>query len=231
MGTKTIGLIGGTSWESTKTYYEYLNEITNRELGGMHSAKILLCSLDFAEVISLIEKGEWEKAGEISVRAAHTLETAGADFILLCANTAHKSYDQIQSSIKIPVLHIGEAVADRLSDMQIRKAGLLGTKYTMGEDFYKPYLIRKGIEVLVPQQEDMIKVNSIIYDELCRGIIRNESREVLLRVIEDLCSKGAEGIVLGCTELGLILQDGDAPIPLFDTVRIHSEAAVKRSLH
>ncbi len=228
---KTIGLIGGTSWESTLLYYQKLNELTAQKLGGLHSARCLLYSLDFQDVIDRLDVGDWKGAGEISVRAAKTLEQAGADFILLCANTAHKSYHQIQDSIDIPILHLADVVADYLRQKGFRKVGLLGTKYTMGEDFYKPYLAAAGLTVCTVPAEEMEEVNRIIYDELCKGIIRDNSTDYLLSMCRRMAADGAEGVILGCTELGLILHDGDLSIPFFDTIRLHCEAAVRKSLN
>ncbi len=227
---KTIGLIGGTSWESTLLYYQKLNELTSKELGGLHSTRCLLYSLDFQDVIDRLDVGDWEGAGEISVCAARTLEQAGADFILLCANTAHKSYHQIQSSIGIPILHLAEVVADNLRQKGFRKVGLLGTKYTMGEDFYKPYLTAAGLTVCTVPVEEMEEVNRIIYEELCKGIIRENSRDYLLSICHRMVADGAEGVILGCTELGLILHDGDLLVPFFDTIQLHCEAAIRKSL-
>lgn len=227
---KTIGLIGGTSWESTLTYYQTLNELMNQKLGGLHSARCLLYSLDFQEVLDKIEQGDWEQAGAISSKAAQTLEAAGAECILLCANTAHKNFEQVQNSVKIPVLHIVQAVAESLCARGLHTVGLLGTRYTLGEDFYISCLRKEGIQVLIPEKESLERVNQIIYDELCKGIILNESRQALLSIGAQMESQGAEGLILGCTELGLILHDGDMRIPFFDTVKLHSEAAVHWSL-
>ncbi len=227
---KTIGLIGGTSWESTLAYYQILNELTNQKLGGLHSARCLLYSLDFQEVLDKIEQGEWGQAGAISSKAAQILEAAGAGCILLCANTAHKNFEQVQNSVRIPVLHIAQVVAESLHARGLHTVGLLGTRYTLGEDFYISYLRKEGIQVLIPEEESLERVNQIIYDELCKGIILDESRQALLSLGAQMESQGAEGLILGCTELGLILHDGDMGIPFFDTVKLHSEAAVRWSL-
>ena len=227
---KTIGMIGGTSWESTQTYYQYLNERTTEKLGGLHSAKCVLYSLEFGELYDLMERGDWDKAGEITAGAAEALERAGADFLLLCANTSHKFCGQIARRVRIPVLHIVDAVTAELRRRGLKTVGLLGTKYTMGEDFYISRLNDAGIRVLTPDAEGMEAVNRIIYDELCRGIVREDSRVAMLEQIEAMRRQGAEGVILGCTELGMMLRDGDADIPLLDTVRIHSDAAVARAL-
>ena len=227
---KTIGMIGGTSWESTQTYYQYLNERTTEKLGGLHSAKCVLYSLEFGELYELIERGDWDRAGEISAEAAEALERAGADFLLLCANTSHKFCGAIERRVHIPILHIVDAVTAELRRRSLTTVGLLGTKYTMGEDFYISRLHDAGIRVLTPDAEGMEAVNRIIYDELCRGIVRDDSRGMMRREIETMRRAGAEGVILGCTELGMILRDGDAAIPLLDTVRIHSDAAVELAL-
>lgn len=227
---KTIGMIGGTSWESTRTYYQYLNERTAERLGGLHSAKCVLYSLEFGALYELMERGDWERAGEITADAAEALERAGADFLILCANTSHKFCGQIARRVRIPVLHIVDAVTAELRRRGLKTVGLLGTKYTMGEDFYISRLNDAGIRVLVPDAEGMEAVNRIIYDELCRGIVREDSRVAMLEQIEAMRRQGAEGVILGCTELGMMLRDGDADIPLLDTVRIHSDAAVARAL-
>ena len=227
---KTIGLIGGTSWESTQTYYQYLNERTAEKLGGLHSAKCVLYSLEFGTLYELMERGDWERAGEITADAAEALERAGADFLILCANTSHKFCSAIARRVRIPVLHIVDAVTAELRRRGLKTVGLLGTKYTMGEDFYISRLNDAGIRVLTPDAEGMEAVNRIIYDELCRGVVREDSRVAMLEQIEAMRCHGAEGVILGCTELGMMLRDGDADIPLLDTVRIHSDAAVERAL-
>ena len=227
---KTIGMIGGTSWESTQTYYQYLNERTAEALGGLHSAKCVLYSLEFGGLYDLMERGDWDKAGEITADAAEALERAGADFLLLCANTSHKFCGAIERRVRIPILHIVDAVTAELRQRGLKIVGLLGTKYTMGEDFYISRLRAAGIQVIVPDADGMEAVNRVIYDELCLGIVRGESREMMLREIAAMRRDGAEGVILGCTELGMILRDGDADIPLLDTVRIHSDAAVALAL-
>lgn len=222
---KTIGLIGGMSWESTVTYYQVINETVKRELGGLHSAKCLLHSVDFAEIEEYQTRGEWEKSGEVLAAAAAGLEGAGADMIVICTNTMHKVAPQIQAAVSIPVVHIADAAADALIAGGISKAALLGTKYTMTQDFYKGRLAGRGIEMLIPEEKDIELVNAVIFHELCLGIISERSREELRRILEDLAGKGARAAVLGCTELGLLLRQEDTRLPLFDTTVIHAARA------
>ena len=227
---KTIGLIGGMSWESTVTYYQIINETVKNKLGGLHSAKILLYSVDFAEIEKCQAKGEWEKSAEILSDAAKSLQAAGADFIVICTNTMHKVAPQIQKEINIPIIHIATATATKLKDDHIKKVGLLGTKYTMTQDFYKEKLIENGIEVVIPDKEDIEIVNDIIYNELCLGIIRKESRKEYMRIIESLKEKGAKGVILGCTEIGLLIKQKDSTLPVYDTTEIHALVAVEEAL-
>lgn len=227
---KTIGLIGGMSWESTVTYYKIVNEVIKEKLGGLHSAKVLLYSVDFQEIEACQAKGEWDKSADILTEAAMNLERAGADFIVICTNTMHKVAPQIQAKIGIPILHIAEATAQELIEHQIDKVALLGTKYTMKQDFYKEKLIEAGIEVLIPEDEDVEVVNHIIYDELCLGIISQESREQYLQIIEKLKERGAQGVILGCTEIGLLIKQEDTSLPVFDTTQIHGTKAALLAL-
>lgn len=222
---RTIGLIGGMSWESTLTYYQIVNEVVREQLGGLHSAKCILYSVDFDEIEACQAKGEWEKSGELLAQAAVSLERGGADFIVICTNTMHKVVGQIEERITIPILHIAEATADELKKKDIRKVALLGTKYTMQQDFYKAKLIAANIEVLIPQEQDIEIVNTTIYEELCLGILSDSSKKEFLRIIQVLAQRGAEGIVLGCTEIGLLVKQEDTDIPLFDTTRIHGTRA------
>ena len=222
---KTIGMIGGMSWESTITYYKLINEAVKETLGGLHSARCLLYSVDFHEIEECQAKGEWEKSGSILAGAASNLEKAGADFIIICTNTMHKVANQIQSSISIPILHIAEATADELLKNNIKKAALLGTKYTMQQDFYKSKLVERGLQVFIPKEEDIELINSIIFNELCMGIISEKSKGDFLRIIQYLSEQGAEGMILGCTEIGLLIQQVDTEIPLFDTAFIHAKRA------
>lgn len=227
---KTIGLIGGMSWESTVTYYRILNETVKKELGGLHSAKCLLYSVDFEEIERYQANGEWDKSGEVLANAAINLEKAGAEFIIICTNTMHKVASQIQSKIFIPIIHIAEATAEELVKSRITKVALLGTKYTMTQEFYKRKLIDKGIEVLIPNEEDIEIVNTVIYKELCMGIISEKSKKEYIRIVDEITKKGAQGIILGCTEIGLLLNQSDTETPLFDTTVIHATKAALLSI-
>ncbi|MDN7244942.1 aspartate/glutamate racemase family protein [Planococcus shenhongbingii] len=227
---KTIGMIGGMSWESSAEYYRLINEEVRNRLGGLHSAKSILFSVDFEEVERWQATGDWEKAGNLLGQAAAALEKAGADFIIICTNTMHKVISDIEENISIPVLHIGEATARRIQDRQIQKVGLLGTTYTMEMDFYKSRLTSSGLEVLIPEEKEREEINRIIFEELCMGKAVPSSREFFQETIRKLASKGAEGIVLGCTEIGLLIQEKHAAIPLFDTTAIHAQAAVEQAL-
>lgn len=227
---KTIGLIGGMSWESTVTYYQIINETIKKELGGLHSAKILLYSVNFAEIEKCQADGDWEKSAEILSEAAINLEKAGADFIVICTNTMHKVAPQIQSKINIPIIHIAETTAHELKENSIKKVALLGTKYTMTQDFYKSKIKEAGIEVIVPDEKDIETVNNIIYNELCLGNILQTSKEKYIEIIEKLSKKGAEGVILGCTEIGLLINQKDTSLPVFDTTKIHAEKAALLSI-
>jgi len=227
---KTVGLIGGMSWESTITYYQLLNEGVKDALGGLHSAKILLYSVDFFEIEALMSRGEWEKAADLLGGVAQRLETAGADMILICTNTLHKVAPQVQSRIHVPLVHIAEAAADELRANGITRVGLLGTKYTMSQEFYRDKLTARGIDVLIPEGEDIDLVNRVIFDELCLGVVKPDSKAEYLRVIAELAARGAQGILLGCTELGLIVSAEDVALPLFDTTVIHAKKALELSL-
>lgn len=224
---KTVGLIGGMSWESTVTYYQIINEIIRSDLGGLHSAKVLLYSVDFAEIEEYQAKGEWDKSTKVLASVACNLQKAGADFIVICTNTMHKVVPQIQKKISIPIIHIADATAEELLKNNISKVALLGTKYTMTQDFYKSRLINKGIEVVIPNDSDVEVVNNIIYKELCLGIISDKSRKEYQRVIDNLKDNGAQGVILGCTEIGLLIDDSDSSLPTFDTTRIHATKAAK----
>jgi aspartate racemase len=227
---KTIGLIGGMSWESTVTYYQTVNEIVKQQLGGLHSAKVLLYSVDFAEIEKCQADGDWEKSADILSAAAQNLEKAGADFILICTNTMHKVAPQIQDRIGIPIIHIAEATADELGRHNITKVALLGTKYTMTQDFYKAKLENAGISVLIPDEQGIETVNNIIYNELCLGTILETSKEKYCRIIKSLATQGAQAVVLGCTEIGLLIQQNDTSLPVFDTTEIHATKAAMLSL-
>lgn len=227
---KTIGLIGGMSWESTIPYYRIINEEVKEKLGGLHSARIILYSVEFDEIEKCQSSGEWEKSGEILGNAAKGIENAGADFILICTNTMHKVAPQIASMINIPIIHIADATADELEKRNIKTVGLLGTKYTMTQDFYKQRLIDRGIKVVIPDEEDIETVNSVIFDELCVGKIEDSSREKYKKIIKTLADKGAEGVILGCTEIGLLISQTDVDIPVFDTTVIHAKRAAELSM-
>jgi len=218
---KTIGLIGGMSWESTVSYYQIINSTVKEQLGGFHSAKIILYSVDFSEIEECQTKGDWGKGALILTEAAQKLEKAGADFIAICTNTMHKVAPKIQERISVPILHIADATVDKLKKNNIHKVALLGTKYTMTQDFYKERIKQHGIDVIIPDEDDVELVNHVIYDELCLGNINDDSRKEFIRIIELLKKRGAEGVILGCTEIGLLVQQKDSPLPVFDTTQIH----------
>lgn len=222
---KTIGLIGGMSWESTVTYYQVINDIIKQTLGGLHSAKCILFSVDFQEIEHCQATDNWSKSAEILTTAAQSLQKAGADFIVICTNTMHKVVPDIQPHISIPILHIAEMTAITLQANQIKKVALLGTKYTMEQDFYKNIIIEHDIEVIIPESSDRKSINDIIYNELCLGIITPESKNIYLSIVNKLLKLNIEGVILGCTEIGLLLKQSDTPIPLFDTSLIHAKNA------
>ncbi len=226
---KTIGLIGGMSWESTVTYYQIINNSMKEQLGGFHSAKIVLYSVDFAEIEECQANGQWEKSADILTKAALSLQKAGADFIVICTNTMHKVVPQIEERIGIPIVHIADATADELEENKIKTVALLGTKYTMTQDFYKERIEKRGIKVLVPSAADIELVNHVIYEELCLGHIREESKNEYIRIIEELKAQGAEGVILGCTEIGLLVKQEDTTLPVFDTANIHANVAAKKA--
>ncbi len=228
---KTIGLIGGMSWESSVEYYRIVNETTKAKLGGLHSAKSILYSVDFAEIERLQHQDTWQEAAQMLIEAARSLENCGADFIVLCTNTMHIVADEIQANILIPFLHIADATARQIKNSGINKVGLLGTRFTMEEDFYKSRLTQKyGLEVIIPEADAREIVHRVIYDELVVGEIRQNSKERYLDIIEQLAETGAEGIILGCTEIGLLVHNEDCRVPLFDTAKIHAVAAVEYAL-
>ena len=227
---KTIGLIGGMSWESTVTYYQLINEAVKKELGGLHSAKIVLYSVEFSQIEEMQAAGKWEEAARVLTDAAQALERAGADFILICTNTMHKVAPQVSTGIHVPLMHIAEATAKALLEKGIKRVGLLGTKYTMTQEFYRDKLVEAGLEVLTPDEVDMEIVHRVIYDELCLGIVRRKSKEEHLRIIGTLAARGAQGVILGCTEIGLLVGQEDMELPVFDTTRIHAEQAVRKAL-
>ena len=230
MNLKTIGLIGGMSWESTVTYYKIINETVKEKLGGLHSAKCILYSVDFQEIEECQANGNWEKSGEILGEAAYNLEKAGADFIVICTNTMHKVVNQIKEKISVPILHIAEMTAEKILEKGLKNIALLGTKYTMEQDFYKSKLIEKGINVIIPDKNDIETINEVIYDELCLGTINSDSKKKFLEIVDKLRNKGAEGIILGCSEIGLLIKNEDTDVPLFDTAIIHAEQAAIYSI-
>lgn len=228
---KTIGLIGGMSWESTVTYYQIVNEKIKEKLGGFHSAKILLYSVDFAEFEKNMTNSDWEKITSDLTNAAKNLEKAGADFVLICTNTMHKVVPEVQKNISIPIIHIAEATAEILNKHNITKVALLGTKYTMTQNFYRDKLEEAGIEVVVPDQNNIEVVNDIIFNELCLGVVSDKSKEKYCDIINDLGNKGAQGVILGCTEIGLLIQQKDTQLPVFDTTWIHATKAAMLAIN
>ncbi|PEX91577.1 aspartate/glutamate racemase family protein [Bacillus cereus] len=227
---KTIGLIGGMSWESTSEYYRILNEEIKNRLGGLHSAKCMINSVDFEEIERYQSSGDWDRAGELLGNAAYSLQKSGADFIIICTNTMHKVIGKIKEYIDIPVLHIADATAKEIKRKGIQRVGLLGTKYTMEQDFYKSRIEENDIKVMVPLVKDREKINEVIYTELCLGKINSQSREYYKSVIEELVQQGVQGIILGCTEIGLLIKKEDVSIPIFDTTYIHAIEAVNVAL-
>ncbi len=228
---KTIGLIGGMSWESSIEYYRIINETAKEKLGGLHSAKSMMVSVDFAEIEKLQHEDRWDEAGQILVKCAQDLERGGADLIVLCTNTMHKLADQITANVNIPFLHIADATAEKIIASGIKRIGLLGTRFTMEHDFYKGRLINNfGLDVLIPEKTDRDIIHRVIYEELVLGKIVDASRTEYQRIMSDLLAKGAEGIILGCTEIELLIKDGDSSAPLFPTTRIHAIAAVEKAL-
>ena len=228
---KTIGMIGGMSWESTASYYQALNQGIKRELGGLHSAKIALYSVDFAEIERLQHTGEWDETAEILAEAARSVEAAGADFFMICTNTMHKVAEKVEQAVEIPLLHIADATAHKLIEDGIKTVGLLGTKFTMEQDFYKGRLTEQyGIQVLTPEPQDREIIHRVIYEELCLGKVNPQSRQSYLKIIESLYVQGAQAVILGCTEIALLVGQQDTQVPLYDTTAIHSEAAVKQAL-
>jgi aspartate racemase len=228
---KTIGLIGGMSWESSAEYYRIINETMKVRKGPLYSAKSLMYTVNFHEIEQMQHKGEWERAGEVLVEAAKRLECGGADCIVLCTNTMHKLASSIEAATKLSFLHIADATAAKIKAQGIKKIGLLGTGFTMEQDFYKGRLIeRHGLEVIVPEKADRDIVHHVIYDELCQGKIEASSKAQYVRILQDLAGKGAEGIILGCTEIMLLVGQADSPVPVFDTTTIHAVAAVDFAL-
>lgn len=228
---KTIGLIGGMSWESSLLYYQIMNQRVNEKLGGLHSAKSLMYSVDFDEIKSLQYEGKWDEATKIMMDAAQKLESGGADFIVICTNTMHKMAEEVEEAVTIPLLHIADATAKETVKDGRKKVALLGTAFTMEQDFYKGRLRDKfGLEVIVPGEADRRVIHDIIYQELCLGVINDTSRQSYLRIIQELGRQGAEAIILGCTEITLLISQEHCGIPLYDTTRLHAESAVDFAL-
>ena len=228
---KTIGLLGGMSWESTLPYYRHINEAVRERLGGLHSARLVLYSLDFHEIEALQRQGDWAAAGTLLADAARRLESAGADFLLLCTNTMHKVADTIEAASALPLLHIADPTAAAIQAAGLQGVGLLGTRFTMEQPFYRQRLEdRCGIQVLVPDEPDRAEVHRVIYEELCRGVVSEASRQAYRQVISSLVARGAQAVILGCTEIGLLVRADDAEVPLFDTCVLHAQAAAERAL-
>lgn len=228
---KTIGLIGGMSWESSLEYYRIINEKVKQELGGLHSAKCILYSVDFEEIEVLQHEGKWDELTSIMIQAAQNLEKVGADMVVICTNTMHKMAEDVQARIDIPLIHIADATAQSIQEKDLSKVGLLGTKFTMEQDFYKGRLTEKfGLDVITPCDADRDIVHDIIYKELCLGVIQESSKHEYLRIIQELIDEGAEGIILGCTEIPLLVQQDDVSVPILDTTTLHAERAVMEAL-
>jgi aspartate racemase len=227
---KTIGMIGGMSWESTLTYYRLLNEAIQAECGGFHSANLLLASVDFAEFEVLMKQNAWDEIGNRLADISRKLESAGAEMLMLCTNTMHLVADQMEAAVRIPFLHIAEAMADAVAAKGLNTVALLGTNTTMRQTFFRERLTRRGIQVLVPDEETMDGIHRIIFEELCLGILSPESKAFYVRAINALATRGAEGVILGCTEIGLLIQQADTTLPVFDTTVVHAEKAIQMAL-
>lgn len=228
---KTIGLLGGMSWESTSNYYKYINQGVKEVLGGLHSAKIVMKSIDFAPIAELQQTNEWSTMANMLTQDAQDIERAGADFILICTNTMHLIFEEVQAGVGIPLIHIADPTGEQLKRDGKRKVGLLGTQFTMSEAFYKDRLKNKfDIEVIVPDEEDQNVIHDVIYNELCVGIIQPESKQAYVEIIAKLQAQGAEAVILGCTEIALLVNENDTDIPLFDTAILHAGSAVSASL-
>jgi len=229
---KTIGLIGGMSWESSLLYYQIINQTVKEKLGGHHSAKSLLYSVDFEEIKTLQHEGKWAEATEIMIEIARKLEISGADCIVICTNTMHKMAEEIEDAISIPLLHIADATAKLIVNDGRKKVALLGTAFTMEQDFYKGRLIEQfGLDVVVPTPEDCKIIHDIIYEELCLGLMKEKSKQAYLEIIDKLITQGAEAVILGCTEITLLISQEDCRVPVYDTTKIHAENSVEFSLH
>ena len=227
---KIIGMIGGMSWESTLEYYRIINQTVRNELGGLHSARVLLYSVDFQDIEILQKTNQWKEAGEMMATAARRLENGGADFLIICTNTMHLLAEDVEKAVNLPLVHIADATAEKIKKNGIEQVGLLGTRFTMEKEFYRGRLMELGLEVLIPPEGDREIIHRVIYDELCLGNIRPESKRRYLKFISQLQDRGAEGIILGCTEIGLLIKQEDTEITLFDTTQIHAETAAKWSI-
>ena len=223
---RTLGIIGGMSWESTQSYYRLINEGIKAELGNLHSANLLIHSVDFAPIGVLQAQGVWDELGIMMASSGKRLQAAGAQGLLIATNTMHKVVDEVQAATDLPIIHIAEATAQAINQQGLKTIALLGTQFTMTEDFYKQRLIDAGLQVLIPDSAACAKVHRIIYDELCQGQLLASSRQYYTQVIKDLAEQGAEGVILGCTEIGLLISQADSPIPVYDTTAIHAAAAV-----
>ena len=228
---KTIGLLGGMSWESTQTYYRLINEGVKNRLGGLHSAKLVLFSVDFAEIEALQHKGDWPATADILAGAALSVQKAGADFLVIGTNTMHKVAPEIEQAIGIPLLHISDATAQVLKKDGVTRVGLLGTRFTMEQAFYRERLEAAGIDVLTPDESQRDEVHRVIYEELCQGEIKPDSRHTYLDIVSSLSGRGAQAVILGCTEIGLLISQADTEVPLYDTTEIHAARAVELALH
>ncbi|MGE6481054.1 aspartate/glutamate racemase family protein [Psychrobacter namhaensis] len=222
----TLGVIGGMSWESTQSYYRLINEGVKAELGGLHSADLLIHSVDFAPIGALQAQGAWDELGNIMASSGTRLQAAGAKGLLIATNTMHKVADDVQEATDLPIIHIADATANAIKEQNLTKIALLGTEFTMTQDFYKQRLMDAGLQVLIPEEDARAEVHRIIYEELCQGRIKDSSRQYYVDVIKALAEQGAEGVILGCTEIGLLITQADSPLPVFDTTAIHAKAAV-----
>lgn len=228
---KTTGLIGGMSWESSLEYYRIINQLVRERHGGLHSARIVMHSFDFAEIATLQNEGDWDEIIKLMIGAAQKLEKAGADFLVICTNTMHKVADVVQKDIRVPLLHIADATAEEIKSRGLKKVGLIGTRLTMEEDFYKERLIgRYGLKVMIPDEHERQIVNDVIYNELCRGEVKQSSRDKYGKIMQNLVASGSEGIILGCTEIGLLVDQQDVQVPVFDTTAIHAKSAARYAL-
>jgi len=229
-GPRVIGMLGGMSWESSAEYYRLANELVRERLGGLHSARIVLASVDFADVEALQVAGRWDEAGALLAEGATAVEAAGAELLVLCTNTMHKVADEVQAAVSMPLLHLADVAAIAVHAAGLSTVGLLGTAFTMEQDFYRERLVRHGLRVLVPPADDRAQVHRVIYEELCRGDVRDESRRAYRDVIARLVAAGAEGVLLACTEIELLISQADSPVPVFPTTRLHVQAAVDAAL-